>query len=374
MSSSVFKIAYEIFAVDKFTDTFAKFSKGGAATDRALRGMAVAGTAMTGVGVALGGSLIYATTQAALFEREMSAVKAVSGASGREFEVLSAKAREMGEKTSFSAQEAAEGLKYLALAGWKTQEMLDGIQPVLYLAEAGNMELGKAADLASDTMAALGIKAKDTEHYLDRIAQTSRNSNTDVTQLMNAFRIGGGQLQSLNVPLEESASLFGIMANRGFKAEQAGRAMNAIIANMTTGFGRAGKAMDEIGVSAFDAEGSFIGLEATFRKVIEATKDMNDEDRNRIYMMIAGKDHIKTFNALLNGMGEEYDELKLKNINATGALTEMRDEMKNNLFGAIERLVSIFKELAISVGEILLPAVTSMVEGLINVVDWFVQL
>lgn len=374
MSNSIFKIAYEIFAVDKFTDTFTKFSKGGAAADRALRGMTYAGMGFVTAGTAIGGALVYAAKEAAMFEREMSAVKAVSGASGRELEVLSAKAREMGEKTSFSAQEAAEGLKYLALAGWKTQEMLDGIQPVLYLAEAGNMELGRAADLASDTMAALGIKAKDTEYYLDRIAQTSRNSNTDVTQLMNAFRIGGGQLQSLNVPLEESASLFGIMANRGFKAEQAGRAMNAIIANMTTGFGRAGKAMEEIGVSAFDSQGNFIGLEATFRKVIEATKDMNDEDRNRIYMMIAGKDHIKTFNAILNGMGEEYDELKLKNINATGALTEMRNEMKNNLMGAIERLVSVTKELAIGFGDILLPAITGVMEFLIKIITWFTKL
>lgn len=369
--SSIFKIAYEIQAVDRFSQTLQKFIQGTAAADRAMRGISRAGGLMMGAGTALGGALVYATTQAALFEREMSAVKAVSGATGTEFNQLSDKAREMGEKTSFSAHEAAEGLKYLALAGWETEQMLAGIEPILYLAEAGNMELGRAADLASDSMAGLGIKAQDTEYYLDRVAQTSRNSNTDINMLMEAFKIGGGTLSALNVPLEESAALFGIMANRGYKGAQAGRAMNAIIQNLTTGFGRAGKAMDEIGVSAFDADGNFRGLEATFRDIIVATKDMNEEDRNRIYAMIAGKEHIKTFMAIVNGLGEEYDTLKLKNINSTGALVEMRNEMKNNLIGALERLLSAVKELAISFGEILLPVVKSAVEGLINIVSAF---
>ena len=371
MSSSNFKISYEIIAVDSFSSTFDRFANATGGLDRAFGQMNQMGKTMIGMGTALGGSIVYAAQQAALFEREMSAVKAVSGATGSEFDRLSEKAREMGAKTSFSAHEAAEGMKYLSLAGWKTEEMLAGIEPILYLAEAGNMELGRAADLASDSMAGLGLKADQTEYYLDRIAQTSRNSNTNVTQLMEAFKVGGGSLANLNVPLEESNALFGVMANRGFKGAQAGRAMNAIIQNLTTGFGRAGKAMEEINVSAFDSQGNFRGLEATFRDIIKATKDMNEEDRNRIYAMIAGKEHIKTFNAILRGMGEEYDELKLKNINATGALAEMRHEMKNNLIGAVENLVSALKETAISFGELLLPVLTSATKGLTNIVTAF---
>lgn len=367
---SKFVIAYEILATDNFSATLKKFGTSASAVDRAMRGMTYAGGALVGVGTMLGGSLIYATTQASLFEREMSAVKAVSGASGREFQALSDKAREMGKSTSYNAQEAAQGLKYLALAGWDTAEMLAGIEPVLYLAEAGNIDLATASDLASDSMSGLGIGASDAEYYLDRVAQTSRNANTEIEDLMHAYRIGGGQLSSLNVPLEESATLFGVMANRGFKGAQAGRAMNAIIQNMTTGFGRAGTAMDEINVSAFDSQGKFRGLEATFRDIIKATKDMNDEDRNRIYAMIAGKEHIKTFNAVLNGMGEEYDDLKMKNINATGALREMRNEMKNNLIGSVERMNSAFKELAISFGELLIPMVRSVVDAMEDLFAW----
>lgn len=367
---SKFVIAYEILATDNYSATLKKFGMSASAVDRALRGMTYAGGALVGVGTMLGGSLIYATTQASLFEREMSAVKAVSGASGREFQALSDKAREMGKATSFNAQEASQGLKYLALAGWDTAQMLAGIEPVLYLAEAGNIDLALASDLASDSMSGLGIGANDAEYYLDRVAQTSRNANTEIVDLMHAYRIGGGQLSSLNVPLEESATLFGVMANRGFKGAQAGRAMNAIIQNMTTGFGRAGDAMEEINVSAFDSQGKFRGLEATFRDIIRATKDMNDEDRNRIYAMIAGKEHIKTFNAILNGMGAEYDSLKVKNINATGALREMRNEMKNNLIGSIERMNSAFKELAISFGELLIPMVRSVVDSLEDLFNW----
>src|SRR5690625_1873489 len=329
------------------------------------------GTLVTGAGIALAAGLGKAVKTAADFESGMSQVAAVSGATGDEFKALEARARELGGSTSFSAKEAADGLQYLALAGWDTTQMIDGLEPVLHLAEAGALDLGRSADLVTDSMAGLGLGVNDLDGYLDQVAQTSRRSNTDIDALMEAFVIAGGTFDRLNVPLEEANSFLGVLANRGFKASEAGTAINAIMARLTQTTGPAADALNEMGVSAFDSEGNFRGMEVVLKDVEAAMSTMTDAEKAHYQQQLAGLNHGKTFSAMINGLGDEYDDLKESIINSDGALLEMRNTMKDNLQGALENLSSAFEEIMISIGTALLPAVKVLTGWLQKLANWF---
>lgn len=329
------------------------------------------GAVVTGAGVAIAGGLGLAVKTAANFESAMSSVAAISGATGEDFDLLSAKAREMGASTSFSATDSAKALEFMALAGWNTQQMLGGIEPILHLAEAGALDLGRASDLVTDSMAALGLKVTDLDGYLDKVAKTAASSNTDIDALMEAMVIAGGTFERFNVPLEEANAFLGVMANRGFKGSEAGTALNAIMARLTSGTGQAADALEELGISAFDSEGNFKGMEVVMREVKSALDAMDDESRAHYQTLIAGLNHGKAFSAMMNGLGDEYDGLKASIADSNGALREMRDIMKDNLQGALENLNSAFEEILISLGTALLPAVKQMTEWLQKLADWF---
>lgn len=308
----------------------------------------------------------------ATFEQGMANVRAVSGLgkTSKDFELLTAKAREMGERTSKTASEAADGLQYLALAGWNTEQMLAGIEPVLRLSEAGAMDLGRASDLATDSMAALGLEVQDLPAYLDKVAQASRRSNTSVEQLMDAFLIAGGSFKTFKVPLEEATSLLGTLANRGFKGSEAGTAMNAIITNLTSGLGQSGKAMKELELSAFDAKGNFKGLEQVFRDVKAKLDPMTDAQKAQYISMIAGKEHLKTFTGILDGLGNEYGNLKKEVSSADGALMEMAETQMDTLSGSMKLMESAFESAKISLGEKFAPTVRRVVD---DITTWIPQ-
>ncbi|SDM14627.1 phage tail tape measure protein [Sediminibacillus halophilus] len=340
------------------------------------------GKSMTGIGknltmsvtapiAGLGGLMLKTGMD---FEKSMSNVQAISGATGNDLEQLEGKARELGASTSKSASEAADALGYMALAGWDTTQMMDGLEPVLRLSEAGNIDLARASDLATDSMSALGVEVEDLPKYLDNVAQAARNSNTDIDALMEAYITAGGNFKEFNVPLEESTALLGTLANRGFKGSEAGRAMNAIMVNLSSGAGQAGKAMEDLEISAFDADGQFIGLEETLRLVKDRTKDMTDEQRAQYISMIAGKEHLKTFQGLLSGLDDEYGELKGDVSDADGALNDMAETMQDNAQGNIQRLKSAFEELSIQFSDKVLPMFTDGVEKVTDLVQWFGEL
>ncbi|WP_053430776.1 phage tail tape measure protein [Halalkalibacterium halodurans] len=308
------------------------------------------------------------------FEASMSNVQAISGATGSDLDLLSSKAREMGSQTSKSASEAADAFGYMALAGWDVEQMLGGIEPILRLSEAGNIDLARASDLVTDSMSALQVQVQDLPGYLDNVAEASRSSNTSIQQLMEAYVVAGGNLAQFNVPLDESTALLGLLANRGLKGSEAGRALNAIMVNLTSGAGQAGKAMKELEISAFDADGQFIGLEETLRLVKDRTKDMTDEQKAQYISMIAGKDHLKSFQGLLAGLDDEYDSLKSSVSDSTGALDNMAKTMQDNARGNITQFKSAMEELGIQFSEHMLPAFTEGVQKATDLARRFAEL
>lgn len=336
--------------------------------------------------IALAGSSIVKF--GAEFSTSMSEVKALSGATGEDFKELESKAREMGKATSFTAKEAADGLGYMALAGWNTREMLEGIEPVLRLAEAGNLDLATTSDLVTDSMSSLGLTTADLSKYLDIVATSSANSNTKVDQMLRTYNQVGGTFKRLNVPLEESAALIGVLANRGLKAEQAGRSVSSLLINLTGGSTSAAKALKELGVNAYDSNGKFKGIEKVLlelhgelNKVENGTRKYTDAQKNMYLSMIGGKTQIRTLDAMLNGVAEttangttEFQELKEELLNSEGALAKMADTMKDNLQGDWEKFTSMVGELKLKLFDLVEGPLRKFVQSLTNLTEKFVNL
>ncbi len=305
------------------------------------------------------------------FEASMSEVQAVTGATGEELESLEIAARDAGATTNKSARDAADALKYMGLAGWDVADSQKALMPMLKLSSAGNMELGRTSDLVTDSMSALGLGIDDLDGYLDVLAQTSRNSNTDIDALGEAFVVVGGRLNLLEVPANEAAVALGILGDNGIKGSEAGRGLNAVLTNLTAPTGQAKKALDELNISAFDSNGEFIGLKETFQLVADATAGMTKEQQNQYYSMIAGKEHGKTFNALLGSLGEGWNGLANDVANADGALDEMYDTMTGNTAGAIDNLKSALEELALKIYDNLQPTIESLIGVVQGLTDKF---
>lgn len=303
------------------------------------------------------------------FEKTMSGVRAVTGATGKDFEDLEKKAREMGKNTTKSSSEAAQAMEYMGLAGWKQKEIIEGIEPILRLSEAGNLDLARASDLVTDSMSAMGIEVRDLGGYLDIVAQTARSSNTDIDAMMEAYLGVGGVLRGLDIPLKESAVSLGMLANAGIKGGESGKSLSAILTNLTAPTGRAKKALDQLGFSAFDSQGNFKGMDEVLFDLQGKMKGMTTEEQNMYKSMIAGKEHIKGLNALLNGLDDSYDELTGSIANSDGALSTMADIMNDNTAGSISRLLSSMQELGLTIYDTLRPAFVSIIDTFQKVTD-----
>lgn len=314
-------------------------------------------TAIQGVAAAAGAALTaasgYVVKVGTAFESSMSNVKALSGASEQKFEALSAAAKEMGATTSKTAAQAADALGYMALAGWDTQQMLGGLEPILRASEAGAMDLATCSDLVTDSMSAMGIQVDDLGHYLDVVAKAQSSSNTNMQQLLSAYVQCGGTLRNLNVDIEESATLLGVLANRGKKGEEAGTALNSIMVNLIGANRSAKTAMDALGVSAWDADGNFIGLTETLQLLIDRLNDpsVTAAEKNNFIAKIGGKTQMDTLQALLTGVNEEAGALFETLSDCSGAAEDTAKTMQKNLTGALTMFTSALEGVGIEVYE-----------------------
>lgn len=317
---------------------------------------------------AIGGYSIIAGSQ---FEQSMSKVKALSGATGQDFEALKEKAKEMGANTSKSASESADALGYMALAGWNTNQMLSGLEPILRASEAGEMDLATCSDLVTDSMSAMGITTDNLGHYLDVCTKAQSSSNTSLQGLLEAYVACGGTMKNLNVSVEESATVLGTLANRGKKGAEAGNALNSIMVNLTGGSSSAKGAMDKLGVSAWDSKGRFIGLKATLLKLKDALSKCTDEQRNNFESAIGGKTQLDTLQAMISGVSEEYDDLNGKLNDCNGYMTEAAKTMQDNLKGKVTALKSAIEGVGISLYEGLQGPAKAVIDKILQKVQQF---
>ena len=190
------------------------------------------------------------------FEAGMSEVQAISGASGKDLEKLSAKAKQMGATTKFSATESATALKYMAMAGWKTNQMVSGLSGVMNLAAASGEDLGTVSDIVTDSMTAFGLKAKDSGHFADVLAKASSSSNTNVAMMGETFKYVAPLAGSMKYSIEDTATAVGLMANAGIKGSQAGTELRSILTRLVKPPKDAAAALSALGISTTKADGS----------------------------------------------------------------------------------------------------------------------
>ena len=313
-----------------------------------LKGIVTAAAgAVTAVGGAAVGAVSKATEVGAGFEKSMSKVQAISGATGEDLAALEQAAKNMGATTSKTASESADALSYMALAGWKTEEMLTGLEPILRASEAGEMDLATCSDLVTDSMSAMGVSVNDLAHYLDVVAAAQSNSNTSMQQLLEAFVECGGSAKNFGLNVEDVSAILGVLANRGIKGSEAGTALNSIFVNMLGSTKRTAEAMDTLGLSLYDQNGKMKDMTEVLKEMGGALATATDEQRNNLEAMLGGKTQITALQALVNGLNDEYDGLSETLYNCDGALMNTAKTMQDNLTGKVTEMQSALEGLGI---------------------------
>ena len=334
------------------------------------------GDTISGVGTKLlpvTGAVVAAGTAsvktAADFESAMSKVSAVSGATGSDLDALSAKAREMGSKTKFSASEAAEAMNYMAMAGWKTEDMLSGIEGVMNLAAASGEDLATTSDIVTDALTAFGLSASDSGHFADVLAAASSNANTNVSMMGETFKYCAPIAGSLGFSVEDTAEAIGLMANAGIKSTQAGTALRTIMTNLSGDVKICGSSIGEVTVATTNADGSMRDLSDILADCRTAFSGLTESEKASAAESLVGKNAMSGFLALMNAGEDDVSKLSNAINGCDGAAQDMADTMNDNLEGQLIILKSQLQELAISFGEILLPAVKNIVSFLQGFID-----
>lgn len=305
---------------------------------------------VTAAGIAIGS---FGAAKGMDFEASMSRVSAYSNASSEDLERLAAAAKDMGATTSKTASEAADALGYLALNGYNTEEMLSSLKPIVKASEAGGMSLATVADAVANSLTSYGKGAEDAEEFLNVLTATQNNSSTSMEQLLTTYRDLSGTFKMLDVDFNESATLLGLVANRGLKGAEAGTALNSVMLRLLGTNKNAATALDSIGVSAWDAEGNFKGLTATLREVNDKMADMNDQQKAMFEKEVSGVMRFQEFNKLLDAANdlEAYEELynEISHASQNDYLYKTAETMMDNLKGDITILKSATEALGISI-------------------------
>ena len=297
------------------------------------------------------------------FEAAMSQVQAISGATSSDLVKLTNKAKEMGATTKFTAQESAEAFNYMAMAGWKTGDMLSGIEGILALAAASGEDLAITSDIVTDALTAFQMKASDAGRFSDVLAAAASNANTTVSGMGETFKYAGAMAGALGYSIEDVALMTGLMANSGIKGTMAGTAMNAIFTRLSTNASGATDAISALGIQFFTSKGTARDLSDVMGELRNATKGMNAEQKSQLANTIAGTEAQKGLLAILNASEEDYDKLADAISNADGAAKQMSETMLDNLSGSITLLQSAVDGVKISFGERLSPYIR-------NLADW----
>ena len=315
------------------------------------------------------------------FDAAMSKVAAVSGATGSEMDALREKAREMGSKTKFSASEAAEAMNYMAMAGWKTNDMLSGIEGIMNLAAASGEDLASTSDIVTDALTAFGLSASDSGHFADILAAASSNANTNVSMMGETFKYAAPVLGSLGYSAEDSAIAIGLMANAGIKSSQAGTALRSAITNLAKPTDTVASAMEQYGISLTDSSGKMYSLRELMEQLRQKLGGLSEAEQAQAAASLFGKEAMSGMLAIINGSPADFE--KLSNAIDTcsdtvdgynGTTEKMAAVMQDNLAGQVTILKSQLEELAISFSDILMPTIRSIVSRIQELVDKLNQL
>ena len=373
--------------------------------DQAGKKMDAFGDSVTSAGqkimpasMAVAGLGAAAVKTAADFDTSMSKVAAVSGATGDDLDALRDKAREMGAKTKFSASEAADAMNYMAMAGWKTGDMLEGIEGIMNLAAASGEDLATTSDIVTDALTAFGLTAQDSGHFADILAAASSNANTNVAMMGETFKYCAPIAGALGFSAEDTAEAIGLMANAGIKSTQAGTALRTIMNNLAGEVKITGSALGEVTIATTNTDGSMRDLSDILSDCRGAFSQLSESEQAAAAEALVGKNAMSGFLALMNAGEGDIEKLSsaidscsdtfVKTVDGAiipmsqaleegvdwieeynGVSEQMAAVMQDNLGGQLTILKSQIQELAISFGEMLMPAIRAIVSKVQAFVD-----
>lgn len=300
------------------------------------------------------------------FESAMSKVSAISGATGGDLDALNKKAQEMGAKTKFSATESAEAFTYMAMAGWKTEDMLSGIDGIMSLAAADGLDLATTSDIVTDALTAFGLSASDSGHFADVLAKASSNANTNVSMLGESFKYAAPVAGALGYSAEDTAIALGLMANAGIKGSQGGTALRGSLTRLIKPTDDAAALMEQYGLSMTNADGSMKSLGEVMNMLRDKLGGLTEAEQAQVAAQIFGQEAMSGMLAIINASDSDYAKLTDAIYDADGAAQQMADTMLDNLSGQLTLLKSALEGLAIQFGEILMPYIKQFVTWLQN--------
>ena len=298
------------------------------------------------------------------FEAGMSQVSAISGATGAQLDMLTAKAKEMGATTKFTATNAAEAFNYMAMAGWNTEQMLAGIEPVMNLAAASGLDLGRTSDIVTDALTAFGLKAEDTSMFADVLATASARSNTNVDMLGESFKYAAPVAGALGYSIQDTAIALGIMANSGIKGSMAGTTLRRALSNLASPSESVAAAMDKYNISLTDSQGNMKSLGELMDNIRDSLGGLDEAEQAAAASTLFGTQAMAGMLSIINATDSDYQSLTDSIYNAEGATSRMADTMLDNLQGSMYLLSSAAEAVQNTFGERVAPYLRSMVDGI----------
>lgn len=320
-------------------------------------GLSVLGGAIAGVTAAMGAGVTAAVNVGMSFESQMSKVQAISGATGGELEALTEKAKEMGATTKFSATESGQAFEYMAMAGWKTEDMLGGIEGIMNLAAASGEDLATTSDIVTDALTAFGLSASDSGHFADILAAASSNANTNVGLMGETFKYVAPVAGALGFSAEDTATAIGLMANAGIKGSQAGTALRSIMSRLANPTDEVAIAMSQLGLSITNSDGSMKSLNEITGDLRSSFAGLSEAEKASMAATLGGQEAMSGLLAIVGASDEDFNKLQSAIYGATDELTgysaaaEMAEIMQNNLAGQLTNLRSAAEGLGIELYE-----------------------
>lgn len=317
----------------------------------AVKAMRAVATAAATTATAVGGIAAASIKVGSDFEAQMSTVEAISGATNAQMNSLNAKAKGLGETTAFSASQAGEAMEYMAMAGWKTEDMLNGIDGVMSLAAASGEELGTVSDIVTDALTAFGLSAKDVNAFADDLAQAARSSNTDVSTMGESFKQAATAAGALNYDTKDVAVALGVMANSGIKGEKAGTQLAKMFTRMSGTNQNATKAMEELGLEMFNSDGSARDLSSVMKDLRKTFSSLTPKQKEYYAYLLAGQSGMNGLLAIVNTSNKDFNTLTESINDSAGAAKEMSDIKLDNLQGDTTLFKSASEGLGIEIYE-----------------------
>ncbi len=318
---------------------------------------------------ALAGSLAASLKPAIDFERSMAEVAAVARADDEELARLTETARELGATTPWAASEAAQGMRYLSMAGFEVNETIAAMPGMLNLASAGAIDLGRASDIASDILSAFKMEASEMGRLGDVLTNTFTSSNTDLSMLGETMKYVAPVAERLGISLEDTAAMAGLLANSGIKGSQAGTTMRAMMSRLSAPTKEAQDALQALGVQTLDAEGNLRDFPTILGEIHAGLEQFGSGKQQDLIAAIAGLEAASGAAILIDQAGSGALETYAETLTETGSAARIAARMNETAAGAIKRLQSMAESLSISIGSILLPQIVELLETVIPVIE-----